>query len=312
MANKTNHHLREFAGRGTVWAHVGDASAANLRELSKRLDIHEHDLRDVLPALQHTKCIVRPQYLFMVLIFPFYDRNKRVLRETELDIFLNAKTLITVNHGNEIRELTEMADAMTNAAKRELVLSQTPAEVAINLIENIYKSIYPLLVQHTRDITAVENSVFDEAKRADTIRKILQLKTSNGRARKAMQNHKNTLLVFKAALPQFSQGAQHEHISNVINRTIDIWNTLKSQRESIDSIHTTNATLLSFRINSIMKTLTVFSVIIFPLTLLATIFCMRTAGLPFLNDPNGFWYIIGAMFTVTLVMLGIFKAKRWL
>jgi len=314
MPRKPNPNLQEFVGRATRWVHCGDASAANLREIGKRFNIHDHDLHEVLPALQHSKCIVRPGYLFLVLIFPLFDREKGITRETELDVFMTRHALVTVNHGNELHEIPELLDTMSNAARRELVLSQMPAEVIINLIDGIYKSLYPLLVQHTRDIDAVEAVLFNEYERTSTIKKILMLKTSNGRARKALQNHKNTLLTFRASLPLFESADQkHEHLGNLVNRTVDLWNTLESQRESIDYIHTTNETLLSYRINEIMKTLTIFSVIVFPLTLVAAVFGMNTTyGMPFVNNPNGFWYILLMMFGGALVMLGIFKSKKWL
>jgi len=70
---------------------------------------------------------------------------------------------------------------------------------------------------------------------------------------------------------------------------------------------------MNYRLNDIMKTLTIFSVIVFPLTLLAAIFGMNTInGMPFINSINGFWMVIIIMLFGSLGMLIFFKKKKWL
>ncbi len=62
-----------------------------------------------------------------------------------------------------------------------------------------------------------------------------------------------------------------------------------------------------------MRTLTVFSVIVFPLTLFAAVFGMNTLNsMPFIDHPYGFWFIIGIMLAATLAMFMFFKKKKWL
>ena len=74
-----------------------------------------------------------------------------------------------------------------------------------------------------------------------------------------------------------------------------------------------NESLLNDQINQIMKTLTIFSVIILPLNLIAAIFGMNTiVGMPFINNPHGFWYVVIIMMLPTAVMLLYFKRKHWL
>jgi len=305
--------LAEHRGRGCSWIHLGDATVASLRTLRDRIAFHDHDLRELLPPLQHTKCIVREHYAFLVLLFPLYDHATGTVRETELDVFMNDKMLVTVNHGNKLSALVALQDDMMNAARRELVLSQNPGEVLLGLLDRAYNATFPFLVELSRDITAVEDVLFRDYERQRTIDRVLMLKTSNARARKAMQNHRSALFTLRDGLGTFFGDPPKRHLDHVISQTTSIWNTLESQREAVNTLHETNSTLISYRVNEIMKTLTIFAVIVFPLTLLAAIFGMNTiVSMPFVNDPNGFWIILGLMIAGTLAMLGIFKAKRWL
>ena len=99
---------------------------------------------------------------------------------------------------------------------------------------------------------------------------------------------------------------------DLIDRAKEIWQILESQNEHINALHATNESLISFRLNEIMKMLTIFSVIVFPLTLVAGIFGMNTAHMPLVSGKNGFWVIIGFMSFGTLCMFLFFKKKKWL
>ena len=88
---------------------------------------------------------------------------------------------------------------------------------------------------------------------------------------------------------------------------------LENYKDTINAVHETHESLMSHRQTEIMKTLTVISVIVFPLTLFAAIFGMNTMNaMPWLNSKYDFWYVIIFMILGASFMLLIFKKKRWL
>ena len=98
-----------------------------------------------------------------------------------------------------------------------------------------------------------------------------------------------------------------------MEHTKRIWENLATQKETIEILNNTNESLLNFRISNIMKTLTIFSVIVFPLTLLAAIFGMNVIdGMPFTETENGFWIIIAFMMIGCFGMILFFFKKKWL
>jgi Mg2+ and Co2+ transporters len=302
----------EYRGRATTWIHVGHADMANIRALNKKFPMHEHDLRELLPALQHSKCIVRPGYAFLVFIFPLRNQETSGVKETELDVFITANTLVTVNHGNRLSDLTSLTDEMTNAAKREFILSQDPATVLLSLLDMIYRSTFPLLVQLSHDVRSVENRLFDESGREDTIRQVLFLKNGNARARKAFQGHKYALTELRAALSSLKLPVPIQ-FNHLVSETIDIWNTLESQRESIDTLHETNETLLTYRTNKVMKMLTIFTSILLPLSLLSGIVIIDAPVITnFMRSPIGLPIVLMTMAAMTIGMMVFFRVKRWM
>ncbi len=58
--------------------------------------------------------------------------------------------------------------------------------------------------------------------------------------------------------------------------------------------------------------LTVFSVIILPLTLISGIYGMNFEHIPFSHVQHGFVDVIVGMLLISAAMLGFFRWKRWL
>ena len=312
MAKKVSTKIQEFDGRRTTWLNVSEANLHTLRELNARFPLHEHDLRELLPPLQNTKCIIRKNYVFLVLILPVRDERTREIHEVELDIILNENTLITVNHANRLIEMVSILDEMGNAASRERFLSESPSNVLLNILEKIYRSVFPLLLELSRDIREVEDKMFTSYDNEKIIKDVLMLKNNNTHVRKALKTHRYTLIQLKDAVSELAP-VNIVNFNQVINQTVDIWNSLEADRETIANLHDTMSTLVSNHINKIMKILTSVSTIIFSLEFVATLFALNTpSGSPFFSLPYGFLIVNGTMLVVALVSIAYFRMRKWI
>jgi len=128
-----------------------------------------------------------------------------------------------------------------------------------------------------------------------------------------MQSHRSILQKLLEYISAWKIAKVQNDYNNLISHTKDIWDYLTNYKDTINALHETQESLTGLKMNEIIRTLTIFSVIIFPLTLLAAIFGMDThSGMPFLNKPNDFWYVILIMLAVMLFMLGYFKRRKWM
>lgn len=97
----------------------------------------------------------------------------------------------------------------------------------------------------------------------------------------------------------------YDHITQVIE-------TIDSYRELIPGLMDVYLSTVSNRMNSVMKTLTIFSAIFMPLTFIAGIYGMNFDVMPELRSPNGYYYTIGAMVLITAGLLIYFRRRGWL
>jgi len=96
-----------------------------------------------------------------------------------------------------------------------------------------------------------------------------------------------------------------EHIERVVHHV----RRLEQNAETAVQMH---FSAQSNRTNDIMRTLTVLTAIFLPLNLIAGIFGMNFEFLPLIHDQGGFWWAMGGMGLIALVLTGLFWRKRYL
>ncbi len=64
-------------------------------------------------------------------------------------------------------------------------------------------------------------------------------------------------------------------------------------------------------LNKIMKTLTIFSIIFIPITFIAGVYGMNFKNMPELQTQNGYFFVLGVMFLITLTIILYLKEKKW-
>ena len=101
------------------------------------------------------------------------------------------------------------------------------------------------------------------------------------------------------------------YFDDVVDASERIWDMLENYKEVVEALEDTNESVISHRQNDILRVLTIFSVVLLPLTLISGIFGMDV-HFPGFGSSEAFWVIVGLMIVSIVGMLGFFRYKRWL
>lgn len=306
-------HIREIEHNGLLWVNVTKQEGKELKELGRRFNFQKADLDECLPPFQRPKMEKRSTYYFIVLHFPIFDRKTRRLSFTEVDIFLNSNYLVTV-HSSHLPMIEQFFEECQNfPQKKAQFFSGTMAQVLFELLERLLTAIFPSLLHVNEDINAVDKKLFTDVPERQMASEILRLKTNAVSFSRTMQGHRSVLdRLLMNGERELQLGAYQNYTNSLREIVSEIWHTLESQKESINALHETNESIISFRTNEVMKIFTIISVITFPLTLIATIFAIRAPGTPFVGEANGFLLISGIIVVFAVLMIAVFKKKRWM
>ncbi|MEK7131196.1 MAG: CorA family divalent cation transporter [Patescibacteria group bacterium] len=306
-------NTNEIQNNGLLWVNITQPEEKVLRAAQKRFQLADQDIKESLPSFQRPKFIKRDEYYFMVLHFPVFDRKTRRLGFTEVDFFLSGQHFITTHNDSLPVIGSFFSECQKSNAARDRYFQGTAAKLFFELLSRLLDSIFPILLHVNDDINAVDKILFAKIPDRKMAEEILRLKTNVVSFRRAMQSHKTVLerLITGGGRELDLQSCQ-SYINSTREHVNEIWHMLESQKESVDALHQTSESVVGLHMNEIMRTLTVISVITFPLTLVATLFSIGAAGTPLVHDIFGFWKIAVLIAFGALLMFLVFKTKKWM
>jgi magnesium transporter len=305
--------IKEIKTQKILWLDIINADQDNLKYLRQEFGFDAADIAECAPSLQRQKLNDRQGYIFMVLQFPVYNRETGAIEPSEIDMFISKKYLVTI-HDGRLKPLTDFFNlCQTDTLASANIEKDEPILILFKILSKLYNYCYPIINHINIDIDNVEKQILSKAEE-ETIIKVLLIKRNIVNFQKTLQSHCGILQRFLevAGGLNCSEKLRHE-FEYLLNHTKDIWDTLVNYKDTINALHETQSSMTTLKINEIMKTLTIFSVIVYPLTLLASVFGMNTVkSMPFIEHEHGFWYIISLMICAFGLMLLYFKRRKWL
>lgn len=292
------------------WLHFTHPSKEDLDFLAKNFHFHPLDLENCTARLQRPKIDISSGYVYIILHFPQSNHYQRII-SCELNAFISNNFLVTVTDA-KLPALTDFFEkCRRNKRTRLKFLGRGPGFLFYALSDRLIDSCFPVLNNLVNIIDQIDQKIFDA-----TARDIVQ-KISNTR-----RNLVVLQTMIKPAIPIFTQLEKGEvkrlngnliaYWSNLADHLSKIWDRLEDYKELIEGLSATNESLLSHRTNEIIKVLTIFSVILMPLTLLSGIYGMNINSLPFAHHPFSLIFIAFIMLVIAGSMFLYFKKKHWL
>jgi magnesium transporter len=101
------------------------------------------------------------------------------------------------------------------------------------------------------------------------------------------------------------------YFDDITDASERIWDVLENYKEQIESLESTNESVISHRVNDVLRVLTIFSVLILPLTFVASMWGMNVP-VPFGDWEHGFEILVAVMIGVLVLTLVAFRRLRLL
>lgn len=311
--------INEIRAKNFRWIDVTNVQKINCPEikyLKKNFNFHPINIEDCIINGQRPKIDIYKDYLFLVMLYPLYNRRTGEITASEIDFFISKHYIITI-HDKKLDTIVSYFNHLKksqNHLEKNEFLSNNIIIILYEILNKLVGHCFPMLDHISVDIHKTEKLIF-HGKEKDMVGKILSSRRNVVNFRRSMQAHKNILKKLESANRQlkfFNTNKSKIYFNNLIDKVKEIWDILDSFKESIEAINDTNESLISFRLNHIMKTFTVISVIIFILTLIASLLSIGAPGTPIIEWELGFIALLVLEILVALFVFGFFKRKKWL
>ena len=172
---------------------------------------------------------------------------------------------------------------------------------------------YLLITERIGDkMDEVEEQIVAEQANQQTLATLYRLKRELAFIRRTvnpMRDIIGALLRGEADLIQQPTYPYLRDLADHINQAIE---TLESYRELIAGLMDVYYSIVSNRMNSVMKTLTIISSIFIPLTFIAGIYGMNFENMPELRTKTGYFWVMGMMAVIAVGEVIYFKRRGWM
>jgi magnesium transporter len=295
-------------GSGLTWIDLDLPTPDEARILSDVFAFHPLAIENCLGEVVHPKIDDYPDYLYIVVHgVVAVDLAKEAFRTEELDIFLGPRYLVT-HHQEPRRSIEEVRE---RCRKRPDLLGRGSDFLLHDLLDAVVEHYQPALEQIESEIDRVEERIFSDPSQ-ETLNDILALKRDVLRLRRIIGPQKEAVnrltrrefrLVSDAAIPYFRD--VYDHLFRMQDLT-------EQYRDLITGAMEAYLSMVSNRLNTVMKALTAVSTVILPMSLIAGIYGMNFKRMPELEWPWGYPLALGLMAAVGLGLFAFFKTKRWI
>ena len=174
VAERTEPRISELSADGLTWVHAERPGALEVAYLAERFGFHELDIEDVLSKRQRPKIDEYPEYLFVVLHFPFYDKTVRRLNAAELDVFIGQDFLITLPNV-ELLPVTYLFRRCEDDPELRRELFQGSGYLLYHVLDDLFDYCFPILDKIGAKLDSIEPSIFEE-RSEDVVRDLSNVK----------------------------------------------------------------------------------------------------------------------------------------
>jgi magnesium transporter len=293
------------------WINLVRPTLTDIQRLSKSYPfIHPLHLDDILSPIERPKIDEEDDYLFVVMHFPVWDSQHRLSRPREVDFIVTRNTLVTA-HDATLKPLIErFTQCELHQDQRDKFAGKGANDTFYALIDELVDYLFPILHKVDGNIREIEEGIFTADTR--TIIRDIALVRRDAIALRRMIRH---LVPVVERLTHIQHPIIQEDLEEYFDDSLDHVYTARDiideNYEIIGGLSETADTLVSHRINEVMRVLTVISVIMLPLTLVSGIYGMNIQ-LPISEHPNAFLIVMGMMVLIVVLILTYFRHRKWL
>jgi magnesium transporter len=308
----------ELRAGGVTWVHLLAPTTGEAQLLAGRFGWHPLDVEDVLSRRQRPKVDVysgdedgTDGYLFAVLHFPVYDATVGRLNAGELDVFIGPDYIVTLPTV-ELRPVSLLfRRCQENEELRDQTLSRGSGRLLYEVLDDLYDYCFPILDKIGFKLEQIDEAIGEDERAKELVRDIHKVKQEIISYRKIIKPQRPTLRQLERQIERFLPEELELYFDDIVDASERIWDLLDNYKEVVEALEDTNESLISHQQNDILYVLTIFSVVMLPLTFLTGFFGMNV-HFPGYDTNAGFFGTL-ALFIVTLAaMLGFFRWKKWL
>jgi magnesium transporter len=299
--------LKAAAGK-TIWLNIdGLHDVALIETIGKRFGIHPLTLEDILQTGQRPKAEFFDSYLYIVLKELQFRESEGVLTSEQMSFILLPGILISFQEaaGDVFDGVRERLDK-----GKGRIRSLGADYLAYALMDAVVDHYFAILEKLSQDIESVEEEL-TRMPTSLTMRRIHELRHEFIYLRKQIWPLRDVIGALSKEDSGIFQEKTRLFLRDVHDHAIQVIDTIESYRDILSGFLDLYLSIVSNKLNEVMKVLTIISTIFIPITFIVGVYGMNFKFMPELEWHWGYFGAWGLILMVVGAMVVYFKKKNW-
>lgn len=294
------------ANNGIAWTDIENPDDREIKVLDEVFGFHPLAIEDCVNMKQRSKLDDYNDYFFIVLHPVAETQMPNRVGVSELGIFVGKGYIVTF-HRDKVDPVSTVRQSVE---KKPELMSKGIDYILYLIIDAVIDDYFPILDKIDDSFSSIEDQILKKPSNSD-LNQLFKLKRILVDMRKILSPHRemiNTLMRYEGI---FIKGENRLFYLDIYDHLMRIFDFLDNYRDLISSSQEIYLTVVSNRMNEVIKTLTVIATITLPLTLISSIYGMNFKFMPELNWRFGYFWALGLMLTTAGGLVYYFRKKSW-
>lgn len=302
---------RIFQKDNLKWVYINQPNQEDLDYLKNSFDFHPLVSESIVNPTLHPALEEYKDHLFLILHFPVIFREKVANLAIEVDFIITKNTIITITY-QPYKRLDEFFDKIAeDSATQKRLQNHQSGKLLYGVIDSLLSNLIYDVDFLESEITRIEDEIFGTPSHR-IVEDISHARRDILDFRRIITATEPVLEILPQAAVKFYGEEMDPYFTDLVTTEHRIRHLVENHKETIEALNATHESLLSSRTSSVVGVLTVFSAILLPLNLIASLWGTNYEYLPFSHHQYGFWILIAAMIFIAAGLVVIFRSKRWL
>lgn len=290
------------------WINVDGLSDGELiKKISKKFDLHYLLLEDIQNTDHQPKADEYENHLFFTLKMLYRIDGQNNIDYEHISFVLGKNYVLSFQEKEG-----DIFDSLRNRIKQDTnIIRKRGADYLLyRLIDSIVDSYYSVLENIGRQVEEIEDSISNNPTVED-FQRIQKLRKEFIYLRKVVYPLREALNKVVKNEDGFIEDRSIKYFSDVYDHVIHLIDSLDTYKDLTSTLMDLYMNTINYKMNEVMKLLTIITVIFIPLTFIAGVYGMNFRNMPELEWTNGYFGVLAIMGVIFFVMIIYFRHKKW-
>ena len=293
-----------------VWVDLDSAKPEGNDALERVFGVHPLTIEDIWSEQASPKIEDFEGYLYVRVHGAHALSQSGGVALAELDLVIGPKFLIT----HDFHRASAIDNLQASVARNPKSFAKGAAWLAHSLLDQLVDQYVTVIEQFEAEIEVLEGDILEKAGTPDgrpVLGRIFEMKRSLQSIRRVSVHQREILL--RLGRGEFDE-IPHDALPfyrDVYDHFVRVTDLADSYRELVTGALEIYLSVQSNRMNEVMKTLTLMSTIMLPLTFIAGVYGMNFEHMPELKWVHGYPFALILMASVAVAIAVWFRLKKW-